>query len=257
MNRDINMRKKYFLVFTIFCILFHLPFSLSSKNKKPKPDKLLKKAKKYLNKIDSYQLIIIRKEWLVNKETYVKQKLLFKFKKPFQVYLKILEGPDKGVQLIYKRGWNDNKVKLKYGILSMDLKPDDSMLMKKNRHPIYESGLSNLLSAIMNDLKLAKVNEELNLSYKGIQKLYNKKCQIYIAQFPADKVKTGTKTRDKGHDQYYASKVKLWLDTKKGLPIRIKVWDKKSKLVEDYVHSEIKINNLTDKDFDPSTYGIY
>ncbi|MDH5681349.1 MAG: DUF1571 domain-containing protein [Spirochaetota bacterium] len=212
----------------------------------------INKGLQFYNSVDSYQYTLQKKEWLGLK--YIDQTILFKFKKPFKVYLKVLKGEDKGSQVIYIKGWNSGEARVKTRFFTFNLDPGGSLMLSTNRHPLFEVGLGNILTGTLQDIVLGQQNGDMTLTYLGKKTVGLRTSHAYEIIFPVSKSKRGRRTMDRKPGQYYAPRVQLWLDTKNSLPLRFRIWDRYKRLVEDYIHTDLRLNHLTDLDFNPIIY---
>ncbi len=104
----------------------------------------LGQAEVFLERTESYTAVFHKQErvkgWLKPKET-----VSLKFKKPFKVYMKWIEDPGKGREILYVDGQNNNRILLHepgiMGVVIMNLHPQGHLAMNGSRHPITEAGL--------------------------------------------------------------------------------------------------------------------
>ncbi|HUL31260.1 MAG TPA: DUF1571 domain-containing protein, partial [Thermodesulfobacteriota bacterium] len=72
----------------------------------------LRQAEAFLDRTESYTAVFHKQErvngWLKTKET-----VSLKFKNPFKVYMKWIEDPGRGREVLYVDGWNDNRILLR------------------------------------------------------------------------------------------------------------------------------------------------
>ncbi len=200
-------------------------------------------------KIDDYSATFSRQERMNNKlqkpETFI-----VKFRKPFDVYMKWIDGANKGWELLYARGKYNNKVVVHVSGLAnlfmptLTLDPTGSLAMMNNRHSILEFGLGYTIENYYRDLKNSIAKNEIELTYHGIKKVDNKPCWVIEAKLPPLS------------KEYYCYRSVLYFDKELFLPIKMLFYewnkaDNKEYLIEDYTYHNLKFNNnFTDKDFD-------
>lgn len=210
--------------------------------------KSISEAESLLGRVDNYTAIFHKQERVYGK-LCEEETILFKFKRPFKVYMKWITEPFNGREVIYADGWNGNKIRFHeagmMGMFKLNLEPTGSLAMKGNRHPITHSGLEYLVKNIKKDLLRGNLEGEIKLHQHGEEVIYGRKTNANEIMFPKD--------QSKG---YYCYRIILDLDVENKLPIRIQVFDWGNKLVEKYGYENLNFNpGLTEADFDPKNPG--
>jgi outer membrane lipoprotein-sorting protein len=227
---------------TILLFLFLLPLVCCGQGAIG-PEDWLCQAEACLDKTESYTAVFHKQErvkgWLKTKET-----LYLKFKKPFKVYMKWIEDPGKGREILYVDGWNDNRILLRdpgfLAIVILNLRPQGHIAMKGSRHPITEVGLEHLVKMFGDNIRKGLWSQELEYRIGKEGTVYGRRIQSLELIFPRDP-----------RSGYYRYRSIISLDVEKRIPIRVQVFDWGDRLIEDYGYEELTLNaGLTDVDFD-------
>jgi len=96
---------------TILLVIFLLPLVGRGQERIDLED-WLRQAEAFLDTTASYAAVFHKQErvkgWLKAEET-----VYLKFKKPFKVYMKWIDDPGKGREVLYVDGWNKNRILLR------------------------------------------------------------------------------------------------------------------------------------------------
>lgn len=204
----------------------------------------LHQAEGLIERTESYTAIFHKQErikgWLKTKET-----VFLKFKKPFKVYMKWIEGPGKGREVFYVEGWNRNRILVRepvgLGFVTLNLNPLGPLAMQGSRHPITEAGLGFLIKLLGDNFRKGWLSGELEWKAGGEEMIYGRKTLVVEARFPK-----------KSNHGYYCYRSILNLDLETKIPIRVQVFDWEDRLIGDYGYEHLILNaGLTDKDFEP------
>jgi outer membrane lipoprotein-sorting protein len=208
------------------------------------PEDWLRQAEVCLDKTESYTAIFHKQErvkgWLKTEEI-----AYLKFKKPFKVYMKWIEDPGKGREILYVDGWNDNRILVRdpgfLGVFIMNLRPQGHIAMKGSRHPITEVGLEHLVKMFGDNIRKGLRSREFECRRGKEGTVYGRRIQSLELIFPRDH-----------RNGYYCYRCIISLDIEKRVPIRVQVFDWEDRLIEDYGYEDLTFNaGLTDADFDP------
>ncbi len=191
---------------------------------------------------------VFRKQERVREVLQNEESVILKFRKPFQVYMKWLEGPSK--EALYLDGQHGNKVVAHCdGVgagLTWSLDPKGSILMKDNRHPITDVGFGFIIDVMRKNIPLAIKHSEIEVVRISEESLEGRQVTVVEAKFSSQEGR-----------KYYAQRMICHIDKELQLPVGITCFDEKDVLVEDYGYKDVKINaGLTDQDFskDNTTY---
>lgn len=205
----------------------------------------LKHAESTLARTDSYTAIFHKQERIQEKLTG-EETIFLKFKKPFKVYMKWVKEPYKGRESLYIEGYNDNLIKVREsgiaGIITVDIDPKGTLVMKGNRHPVTDSGIENLVKLLRRNLEKGVSAREIDLREQGVESVYGRTTRKVEAVFPKNKAKS-----------YYCYRALINLDVETRLPIRVLIYDWDDTLVESYGYEAVKLDaGLTEADFEPN-----
>ncbi|WP_298866767.1 DUF1571 domain-containing protein [uncultured Gimesia sp.] len=150
---------------------------------------LLEKGCRYLETVPDYTTTFSKQEF-VGGALSENQVINLKCRhKPFSVYMKWVVG-DKGQELLYVNGQNENKMLVKMGGLkgrlvpTLKLDPTGSLAMQESRYPITKAGIMALAEEIIG---YRKKDLDLNLNTECVmlpnQKFDGKECYCFIAHF--------------------------------------------------------------------------
>jgi len=181
---------------------------------------LLKAMARHSERIRDYTAVFHKQE-IVKDKLLPQENIFLKFRKPFSVYMRWLEGPYEGQEVLYVR----DKYKGKlighkggfFGFVTLSLDPRGRRAMKGNRYPITEAGLAKVITRVLKDVKKGEAEGVLQLSHRG----------------------------------FSALKINLWIDLENGLPIKAEFFDWGLKKVGSYGYKDLMLNvGLTETDFD-------
>ncbi|MFO8057281.1 MAG: DUF1571 domain-containing protein [bacterium] len=196
--------------------------------------------------IRSYSSILYKQERLGDK-LQGKEKILLKYReKPRSIYMKWLDGPWKGRELVYNEALlGKGKVRVResgaLGIIPVTLSVDSAIAQRGSNHKVTEIGLKNLLDMIDENYRAATPNNDLERKNHGIEQLDGHNVYVMESVLPDD--------RSKG---YYCHRIFHYIDYIRSLEIKARIYTFGNELYETYYYTRIKINpGLTDNDFDP------
>jgi len=237
------MRKVIRFILTL-CFLLFLVCPLCRGQERVDPGDWLRQAEVLLDRTESYTAVFHKQE-RVKGLLKTKETVYLKFKKPFKVYMKWIEGPGKGREVLYVNGWNENRIRLRdpgfLGVVIMNLNPQGAISMKGSRHPITEVGLEHLVKMFGENLRRGLRSGELEYRISKEGTVFGRRIQSVELIFPRDP-----------RNGYYCHRSILNLDIEKRVPIRVQVFDWEENLIEDYGYEDLTLDaGLTDSDFDP------
>jgi hypothetical protein len=209
------------------------------------PEKWLSEAEAAYSSLTSYTAVF-HKQQRVQGKLLPEETILVKFKKPCSLYMKWIEEPYRGSELIYVEGWNDNRVRAHRGglarLITRNLPPTDAKLMKDNLRPVTDTGIGYLIAAIAMHMRQAIKAKELEYSGSAEETVYGRKTQMFEVVLPTTQV-----TQHDGH------RLVINQDVENNLFIRIRVYDGAGQLVENYGYERLDLDaRLTAADFDPN-----
>lgn len=170
---------------------------------------------------------------------------------PQSVYLRFL-APDlvEGREVIYVRGRHDGQMIVRNGgrrfaYITTAIDPAGDLAMQKNRYPVTEIGITNLVRRLIevgtHDLEYG----ECEVKYYTDAKINGRKCTVVEVTHPVRR-------------EYFSYHLaRIFIDDELQLPVRYAAWDwpeeegGKPQLIEEYTYLDLKLNvGLTDWDFD-------
>lgn len=190
--------------------------------------------------ISDYTCLFTREE-LVGGKTYRQANIIYKFKKPFSVYMKWTEGAEKGIEVIYPNPKRSGRLIAHPGhfnIINLSLDPLGNLAMRHSRHSILESPIGYVIGLIKKNYETSKKNAEGVVTYAGEEMIEGRKTRLFRAEFPQK-------------EGYYGHRIQINFDEELLLPLRIVVYGWDDRLLEKYDYSQLKLNTgLTEADFD-------
>jgi hypothetical protein len=208
---------------------------------------LIETGRRKYAKIKDYTSILYKIERLGD-EVQAQEKILVKFReKPFSIYMKWIDGPWKGRELVYNEALlGKGKVRVResgvLGIIPVTLPVESEIAKRGSNHMVTEIGLKYLLELIDKNYRKAVAAKELGRKNHGIADLDGNKAYWTESILPKDPAKG-----------YYCYRMHHYIDFARSLEIKAVVFRWDDKLYEQYYYTQIKLNaGLTDRDFDPT-----
>ena len=204
---------------------------------------LLHLAQKKYEMIQDYT-VTFHKQQRVGGILYGEEDTLFKFKKPFMVYMKWIGDIDKGREALYVEGKHDRRLLVHLGGMidyfapTFALHPTGVLAMRKNLRPITESGLGNTIALLVKVCERAQRNGDLRARYLGAGGAGGRPVHRFERTLPR---KAG----------YPAHRTLIELDRENGYPLSVTSYGWSGELLEKYLYDGLRTNvGLTDADFD-------
>jgi len=209
----------------------------------------LVQSHKALATIDNYTSLFHIQEKIGGKLT-IPETMAIKFKKPYKVYMKWTEGPRQGTELIFIKGWNGNRMRVRpsgiIGLFSYNISPTSSLAMKNNRHPVTHTGLEFLMEMITDNVRRGVLNHECILKDHGEGTIYGRKYHRFEGIFPKD-------AKLAKERNYYCYRAVVDMDMEYRVPVQVQIFDWNDEVLEVYGYEKTRLDaKLTDKDFDPA-----
>ncbi|MGA2939294.1 MAG: DUF1571 domain-containing protein [Syntrophobacteraceae bacterium] len=171
------------------------------------------------------------------------QTSLFKFQKPFKVYMKFIDGPSTGTEALYVEGGYENKLLVRQGgilgVMTFSLDPKGSLVMSRNRHPVTELGFGFLLAEFRRNIEPAIRSGELEIMRLTDETFNGRPATVVEGRFLPH-----------GGRKYYCARFIIHMDKELLLPVGDVFYDGKGEMFEDYVFTDVKLNmGLTAMEF--------
>ena len=160
-----------------------------------------------------------------------------------QVVMEWVGGAHEGRKLLWR---GDRTMKVKAGLLTLDLDVDGRIARTQSRNSVREAGATTLARLILLDVDRAQLRKHRGVSFEdlGDMNVHGARAHCWRATLPKD-----------DDPKFYAKKSEVCVDARTGLPSVVKVWDDvdgRLELVEEYSFADLRVNvGLTDNDFDP------
>lgn len=229
-------------------------------------------------------------EELLKNGVFFKGKSLTKYQqKPFCAYLRI-EEPEKGVEVLFKEGFNAGKALIKpngFPYVNISLEPNSNILLKNGHHSVRKAGfkyIQQIIKHSIQDIKSKYVLKDYIFS-KGIKTVNARECYVLELVTPVFEYKKYTVGKNENlvhiaekfminpyvilyknvhinnyHDvkegdeilipSAFCKKSIMYIDKETFLPAMQEVFIDNEVLFERYQFKNVKLNHLTDKDFD-------
>ncbi len=206
------------------------------------PGQMISDAKRSYDRVKDYTCLFYKKELV--KDKYIEQKnIILKHRKPASFYLKWTEGDEKGTEVIYVQGTNDNKLKAHTGGLlkwvTVNLDPGGSTAMKNNRHTVLDAHIGKIIDICEKNYKLAKQLGVGTFEPCEEKRIGGRLAACIKATFPEDK-------------RFYGGVNYIYLDKEYKFPVAVEIYGWNNELLEKYEYTNLKLNvGLGDGDFDP------
>ena len=212
---------------------------------KPDAEAWLREAEAAYDRVRSY-VAVFHKQQRVAGKLLPEETILLKFRKePFSLYMRWIEAPYKGSELLYVAGWNEGRVRAHRGgilrFITRNLDPKAAGLMAGNLRPVTGTGVGYLLETVAIDIRKAIKADELTFSEPGMELVYGRLTQVVEVVFPTERAK-----------DYQGHRYVINQDIENRILVRIRIYDRDDQLLENYGYENINLGALlTDADFDP------
>jgi hypothetical protein len=195
--------------------------------------------------LKDYTSIMFKQERLGKKLQGVETIQLKYREKPKSIYLKWIDGPWKGRELLYNESINKKQVRVResgfLGVIPIWIGYDNPIAQRGSNHPAVDIGLKFMLEVNLDNYKRADAVGDLKRKDHGIQDVDGRKVYVMENILPRDKSKG-----------YYCYRVIQYMDYKNAIEPRVDVFNWDDQLQESFTYTKLKLNaGLTEKDFDP------
>lgn len=178
------------------------------------------------------------------------EQIAVKFRAPNDVYMKWVGQVDTHQELLFRPGWNDDRLRVSPGPLipTINLDTDSRVVARTNRKTVYNLPFPWIVQNFVRDGELLASDPALaaatTVQDLGTRMVFGEPARCYAMELPKDRA-----------PDLYAARVELCVHERTLLPARVQAWDVEDgtlKLVEDYGYEGMQLNvGLSDADFDP------
>jgi outer membrane lipoprotein-sorting protein len=219
------------------------PFALASEARagdSPDPQALILSTRESFQSIQDYTATFIKQE-RINGKLREPELVLFKFQKPFKIYMKWTAGSKEGQEVLYVEGKNGGKVLAHPGfggflggmlalvLPTFAISPGGPTAMKENLHPITNAGIGNIIENIIQNNNIALANNDLHLSIKGEAEVDGRPCIVIERVLPEE-------------NGYPAHRAQLYIDKTINLPVKLVLHDWSGQLLAQYEYTNLNLN---------------
>jgi hypothetical protein len=201
---------------------------------------LLNRAEEKTALVHDYTLTLTKQE-RVDGILHPAEVLFVKWKRPFMIYLKFISGKNRGREIIYVEGGNNNKMIVSpggvLGALSLKVSPESSIARRGNRHSITEAGMPSTLRRITDEIRhgMKTPGSEMSVVYVGEESFGGDRCIHFI-------IMRGS----------YAERTDVYIYEDLLLVRAVMSFDESGRLLESFEYSDVRVNvGLTEEDFNP------
>jgi Protein of unknown function (DUF1571) len=204
--------------------------------------------------IRDYTCVFTREE-RVGGELLPTETMLLKHRGPgVCVYMKWIEEPHRGREMIYCEGKYNGRLRVHEGSgiaswLSLSLDPTGSLAMRHARRPVTEAGLYNSVRLIARGFEQAR-REGSGRFLAVSETAVHAQPSVCALTVPGEDDATAGER---------LSRTEICIDRERALPTSLRLWDAGDRLVGTYTYRDYRLNvGLTDRDFDVANdaYGF-
>jgi outer membrane lipoprotein-sorting protein len=240
--------------------------------------------------VDDYTMLLVKRE-LRGREMDDEETLAVKWQRPQRIYLREIEGPREGQEVLYATGWNKNRIKVHRGsfpAITVNLDPYGTLAMAHAHHAVPDVSLVRFVDLVEDNVRRARAKGFGTAAVVGHEILWGRPAtRLELTTPPTGSSPTLAKgqtlwdiARATGQDMYvilhanrarhwrqadhpeagdavivpefYASRLVLWVDDALHLPLQADLYDHEGSLYEHYEHRDLAVNvGLKPVDFDP------
>jgi len=246
-ERSRDMKRSVFhmlFVMACFCLLLCGAWSndasaQSSDSDVEKSLALMKESLGIIGTIYDYQAIFYKHE-RINGKLFPEEKIALKWMAPQYFYMRFEQGEQKGQELIYVEGRNDNLMTVSpggaMGMMTLDIAPDSDMAMKKNRHTVPEAGIGPNLTLALTTLEADLQDPASGVWVEFFESVSFHGEECYLIRM---------------HKNSYADLSEVYISRDTKLPAGFISYDENGELLEEYRYADIQTNvGLGEIDFD-------
>lgn len=228
------------MVLRIFFFSLFLPYSIFSAP--PSFNECLEQGLQSFDSLKGYKSVLKREE-KVRGRYLLQTNIIYKYKKPMSLYLKIIESGRIWTEGLYVAGENGDKVLITAstwaGKFNLNVPNTHFLVMNGNRHALNDSHMGVILHIIETNYRKMQRTGLGSVQYLGERKVGNRMTWCYQAVYPENR-------------GYYSHISEIYWDQQYFLPVRTRVFGWKQELWEDYRWVDLIIDpEFSDLEFSP------
>jgi hypothetical protein len=194
-------------------------------------------------RVSAYTARFIRQE-VVGGRLRPREEALLKFQRPHHLYLRWIDGPPTGREMLYPADAEGRVLVHEPGMLtrlfSALLAPDSAHVLRESRHPVTDIGIGRLVTLILENARRGLHDGHLAIVERGLSTESGRPERRLELTF--------SRATEAG---YYAPRVVVGIDVDTQLPVTATIFDAQGRMVEDYAYRDIRVNApLAAIDFD-------
>jgi hypothetical protein len=177
---------------------------------------------------------------------------VFKFRKPFDLYLNWSADGRGRREALFRQGWNKGRVRVRTALWGLpligDLAPDGYLARQGSHAPLTEFGLNRLVERLQEQLLRAWLQEELEARFLGVEGYEGHLCYALEFVFPTSRRR-----------EYSHLRVVTFWNIAQRIPVKYEAYDWTGELDERHEFRQLQLNtSLNDVDFDAANpaYGF-
>jgi hypothetical protein len=232
--------------------------------------------------LSDYTMTLHKQEWIDGEGMSPEEVVEVKWARGERYYFKKLRGSSKGREVLFRKGWNDDRLRVSLNTwpnVKLNLDPYGKLAMDGLNRPIDETSLVYLVDTVLKNALTGERRADGTMTFVGRETALGRRCvkldvrgparagSWYTAE-PGENMldiarKLGHAVRTISHansgkgakdiykveagdriyvPRYYASRIELWIDDETRLPVRALIYDDNGVLFERYEHRDLKIN---------------
>ena len=210
------------------------------------PADVLRAMKQRYGVVTTYTARFVRQERVAG-VLRPREEAMLKFQRPGRLYLRWVDGPPVGREIIFVPGRDGDNVLVHEprgiaGLFTALMTPDNERVREESRHAVTDIGIGRLVDLVHDNVERARRRDDLRIVDLGINEEAGRRRRRIELHF-ANAEQQG----------YYAPRIVVVIDAQLGLPTGIIAFDADDRLLALYDYRDVRLNvELGAQDFDPS-----
>ncbi len=202
---------------------------------------LLRKANEAYRSLENYEALFYKTEKTAKKDKRQTEKIYLKYDKPWKIFMKWLNTEKRGLEVLYEKGKNDDKIAVHLPGLVMSLVPvifldQNSPWVRQGSesHGIRDAGIGIFLEDLSDAVARASFEKRLRVALTPSPVKKSKWTEIVDVTF----------LNTAQDSEYFTYRVRVRFDRKTNLPVWMEIfgWDNESEGVYVYHHLKTNLN---------------